>query len=726
MSPVAGSIGQLAQPLDAQRGVGLLVLVPSSFWVQNYLTIRKASMVTSQKEQIQSLIADIERVLGAAKPRTPWIKASETEPQRQMLAQAQAYLVSLQQLFEAPGGWGPVDPTTGQLDTQAAEVQVVVPSSLETPARSTDSLADSSVGTSAATEGKSAEAKSDEELLQALRTEMQFLKSSALQPLRLEIDSLQSVRESLQREVETLEEERSHLSQALADLASEEQSEPDGSDASSDVEPASDGYLEIGESQLNQFLAVLMERIQENLSVQVTQTLEQLESDHSAAVAAISAAAETEQLALRPSREQQIEEMRQLQSHSDQLLVNIDSTLQRMFETLQNNIDTYQISLNEGIENMHSLGRQGEVIVRSLVDHLTAQLGQTTPPEPTFFSPREASALPPELEAPIPTEDTVSSLNEILPDETLPVAVAEPSSGEQIYTEDVLTEDVLAAEVQHAARENRAEENSDLETATNADTDSETFIHEDGTIDVDLLKLDIDRSQEDDLTPDDIMVDAATADALVAATESEDADIEAKVTPTVDAEFLAGLTIEDLTVDNLSGEVGEISTDVASVEPETFSADTQAETDVEETEAVEETGIGSDDRFEEESENDIELAAVLPDLGPFVTLPTVTETTEDSSYVDIGGIDTEYADSASIEEETAVEEIDSTLSVDSLDADDSIEPTDAIVQADADDEVNSYFELQSLESTALESTALENTESRKCKSRKCRSRRRRQ
>ena len=82
--------------------------------------------------------------------------------------------------------------------------------------------------------------------------------------------------------------------------------------------------------------------------------------------------------------------MRQLQSRSDQLLVNIDSTLQRMFETLQRNIDSYQISLNQGIENMQSLGQQGEVIVRSLVDHLTQQLGQSTPPEPAFFPPRSA------------------------------------------------------------------------------------------------------------------------------------------------------------------------------------------------------------------------------------------------------------------------------------------------------------------------------------------------
>ena len=76
--------------------------------------------MTSQKDQIQSLIADIEQVLGKGKPRTPWVKAADIEPQRQALVRAQAYLMSLQQSFEAPGGWGPVDPSTGQIAAPAS------------------------------------------------------------------------------------------------------------------------------------------------------------------------------------------------------------------------------------------------------------------------------------------------------------------------------------------------------------------------------------------------------------------------------------------------------------------------------------------------------------------------------------------------------------------------------------------------------------------------------
>ena len=270
-------------------------------------------MATSQKDQIQSLIADIEQALGKERPKTPWVKTSETQPQREALARAQAYLMSLQQSFDAPGGWGPVDPSTGQIAAPAP-------------------------GISAPPADASAE-----NVLQALLTEMKFLKSSALEPLRLEMDSLRKERDTLNEEVKGLAEKRNQVQQEVqqGELAIAQQ-------GAAQVVGQSAGPQAIDEEQLNQFLQALMVRLQENLSVQVTDTLGQLESEHSAAMAKLTAATELEILELKPTG--QIEEMRQLQSRSDQLLANIDSTLQRMFETLQTNIDSYQISLNEGID----------------------------------------------------------------------------------------------------------------------------------------------------------------------------------------------------------------------------------------------------------------------------------------------------------------------------------------------------------------------------------------
>ncbi|MEL6350330.1 MAG: hypothetical protein AAFR58_01045 [Cyanobacteria bacterium J06627_28] len=593
-------------------------------------------MVTSQKDQIQSLIADIERALGAGKPRTPWVKASETENQRQVLSNAQAYLLSLQEKFEAPGGWGPVDPSTGELASlnnanEASEVSALS----ATPAT--------------ATARSEADQKAADDVLQALLTEMRFLKSSALEPLRLEMESLRAERDSLSQEVKSLVEQRN---QAAIEL-SEETS-------------ARSSTTGIDEAQLNEFLQVLMARLQESLSVQVTQTLTQLEGDHSAAIAQLSAAREAELLQLQPTG--QIEEMRQLQSRSDQLLANIDSTLQRMFETLQNNIDSYQFSLNEGIENMHSLGRQGEVIVRSLVDHLTQQLGQTTPPEPTFFPARQATAdptlsriqgdsvqgrspdgattMPPDLkmatasfdteaEASIvpdsnafgvntsesttlePATDTITSLNEVLPDRFGQSAFDASTSVSS--TSNTLTSGTLPT-VPSA-------DNVALDNVVSASTESggsaenpEDCIREDGTIDLDLLKLDIDRSEDDPaLSRDDMMIDSAIADAQVAAQAQNDLAIESKVTPTSDASFLADLTLADLTVD-------ESLADPAADPPADNGADIAADGEAAErenefflTEAAAALEVSGSDSPSPDNEIPApDLAAILPDLGPAV------------------------------------------------------------------------------------------------------------
>ena len=541
--------------------------------------------MTSQKDKIQSLITDIEQVLSTQRPKKPWVRASDMEPQRQALAKAQDYLRSLQQSFDAADGWGPVDPTTGRLI--APEITASAESNRSRQANEAETGPNSGQGIFS---GQPQPASDDpDDVLRSLLTEMKFLKSSALEPLRLEMDRLRLERDGLQQEVKGLEAQRS----ALIATAS-----------------AATGQASVSDEQLNQFLAVLMDRLQERLSVQVTQTLGQLETDYADTIAKLTEATETEVLQLKPAG-QSIEEMRQLQSRSDQLLVNIESTLQSMYETLQKNIDSYQISLNEGIENMHSLGRQGEVIVRSLVDHLTQQLGQTAPPEPAFFPARsaessyayaiaEASATDTPTSETVPTrdaiasaisdendasiapddaegpEDIVSSLDEILPDEISP---DEAEASYEISNEDGVRLDNSAPDIDSDALDVDSADSANLNiaglttavepsepvatpseiaeaTGQSSDLSPEDCIREDGTIDLDLLKLDIDRDEETDaLSEEDMMIDAAIADAQVAAQEAEDPEIEAKVTPTADAAYLADLTLDDLTsVDNILSE----------------------------------------------------------------------------------------------------------------------------------------------------------------------------
>ena len=555
--------------------------------------------MTSQQDQIQSLIADIEQILSAKQPKTTWIKASDTEPQREALAKVQEYLRSLQSAFDAPGGWGPVDPTTGEMAAGPRPTS-------EQGAGSGPELP--SFGKTLPSE------ESAENVLQALLTEMKFLKSSALEPLRLEMDELRQERDGLQAEVKALAKVR----EQAKDTA--------------DADALAAQQTDIDEQQLNQFLSALMERLQERLNAQVSQTLNQLEADHAAAIAQLGASANEELLQLQPSG--QLEELRQLQARSDQLLVNIDATLQGMFETLQKNIDSYQISLNEGIENMHSLGRQGEVIVRSLVDDLTQQLGQTTPPEPAFFPTRSAeaalagSAEVIEADADSTGIETVTSLQEVIPEGTTAADFAATS------IEDDLAATSEAPESEPAVSEEKSIDSTDqtasdwvapaafvapeseasaalptditVETDEALERETDNFIKEDGTIDIERLQLDIDRSEEDSpLTADELMIDAAEADAVVAANEAEDPEIEAKVIPTAEAAYLAELTLGDLTIDPDEGagteetETEDFETAASTeaspqdIEPRAVQTASQDEGTFTESEASEEILVGS-------------------------------------------------------------------------------------------------------------------------------------
>ena len=448
-------------------------------------------MVTSQKEQLQSLIAEIEGALAAPEPTTLWIKASEVEPQRRALTRTQTYLRSLKQLFESPEEWGSPALSISQPKAAADDVlQADSVSSEQVSAPVTPGSLSSTSVTSTQTEDSfldRAEVKSTEDLLRALRTEMTFLKSTALQPLRLEIDSLQLAKETLQQEIEALEGERSQINQVLAEQTDELREK--------------DVRLKIDEAQLNQFLTALLERLQKSLSIQVAQQLTQTKLKLAAERIESSAASGPTQLALTPDREQQLEKMQQLQSRSDQLRIEVDSTLQKMFETLQSNISNYQVSLNEGVESMHSLGRQGEKIVRSLIDHLTTQLDQSG----------------------VSTIPTLSS--------------------NDVSTSNFESATKTASKLEEVSAEARDQK---------AVIDAESAIEELAQEAPDHLGVAV----ETDPSTDPLLVVCPSEDTVGSLNEilpgglednQEDPDIESKVIPTADATFLANLTIDDLT-----------------------------------------------------------------------------------------------------------------------------------------------------------------------------------
>ncbi|MEA5463053.1 hypothetical protein VB741_04880 [Leptothoe sp. PORK10 BA2] len=273
--------------------------------------------MTSQKDQIQRLIAEIDATLAKPASRLPLGLSGEAERQRQLLGKLFSYLQALEQTFDSPGGWGPIDPGTGDF---VGSAQAVSPN-LRGPNSGASSLEESA-----------------SQVLQGLLQEMSYLRENSLKPMRQELEMLQQRRDSLQAEVSVLESQRS----------------PDPFQS---------------EQQINAFLETLMQRLQEQLSAQMMQNFAAMES---ATLDRLSAADNPVPL----MTGQRLEQVRLLQAESDQLLLKLDSTLTAVFNSLQKSVDSYRESLEEGLDQMHGLGRQGEVIFHAFVNHLAQQLGQ--------------------------------------------------------------------------------------------------------------------------------------------------------------------------------------------------------------------------------------------------------------------------------------------------------------------------------------------------------------
>jgi hypothetical protein len=155
------------------------------------------------------------------------------------------------------------------------------------------------------------------------------------------------------------------------------------------------------QSPLNQpqltaeLLQVLMSRLQENLSQQIVQTLESLRNQSSPYTTPSLLPGGMPPVPTNP----QYDQLQVLRSRSDQMLVNLDSTLNVVFESLQRNIQAYQEALSQGLERMYNTGQQSEYTFKLLIDQLIQQVRQ------------EASSYLLSSQAPAPTsQDTTAAL----------------------------------------------------------------------------------------------------------------------------------------------------------------------------------------------------------------------------------------------------------------------------------------------------------------------------
>ena len=291
--------------------------------------------MNSQKYKIQALIAEIDEVLSKPAPRLPWTGSMDTVHQRQLLERVRAYLVSSDSNLTA--GSGTVSPNVRPQPVPVPKVPQGAP-----------------------------RASAAEQIMLAVTGEISHLRSSLTEPLQEDIEALRMQQQALIQEIKQLEAQRQQQQSLAQQQANQQQI-------------------------ISEFLQVLTARLQETLTSNFSQILSSLENQlllRSAAPYSLGSG-ESEQPALdvtlnpqtsgehpRMTPAQRLEQMQLFQSRVDSLLMSLDSRMGTVFEALQANLESYQASLGQGLENMHGLSQQSEAMFVALVNHLAAQLGR--------------------------------------------------------------------------------------------------------------------------------------------------------------------------------------------------------------------------------------------------------------------------------------------------------------------------------------------------------------
>ncbi|WOD41046.1 hypothetical protein [Nodosilinea sp. E11] len=435
-----------------------------------------------QQDELEALVAEIDSILGEAAPRLPWVMSNDAN-QRQLLARARACLASVKAASEA-------------------EPQALGPSGLPNDPT----------------------AAASSQVLKALLQEMQYLRGQTMQildPLRNEVTTLRQQRELLLQEVQQLQQQRLQVDQG----ATLHQLPPSW------------------EAALQQ----MAHQIEANLSAQVSQSVQRLESATANAYGLSQGAqgfAEGDAPGLTPA--QRLEFLKQLQAQADQVMLGLDQSLRSVFDTLHQSIYSYQDSLNQGLNQMHSLGQQGELMFSALVNHLGQQI---TPDTLAYLESGQRRELPqPRLETAAP--ETRGEQN----------FAAEGSGNLSLDLEDDLAldaldfdldldvDDITLLQIEDEITELQLDDNLDDAIAAEADADSR--------LDLQLLNsLDV---ADPDPSPAVSLPDGVESDLTAEVTAGEEAD--SGLDELYESLFGNGGSLGDLTEMPLDPEAGETDT----------------------------------------------------------------------------------------------------------------------------------------------------------------------
>lgn len=113
---------------------------------------------------------------------------------------------------------------------------------------------------------------------------------------------------------------------------------------------------------ITEFLPVMTSRWAESLTQKIAQLKSDLVTTSNRESTSSNQAAKNQQ------------QLQQLQQNSQQIITSLDATFQSVLGTLQKDLITYQQSLSQGLEEIHDLGQQGEVLFKALVQRWTEQL----------------------------------------------------------------------------------------------------------------------------------------------------------------------------------------------------------------------------------------------------------------------------------------------------------------------------------------------------------------
>lgn len=183
-------------------------------------------------------------------------------------------------------------------------------------------------------------------IVQAVAQEMESIRQQVTEPLQAELSALRQQRESLTQEIQHLEQKKQQLQNGGP------------------------------EQPLPEFAQDLINQSTERLTQQLAQILLNLEAQLLNASSTSDSPRQPVSGIMLP--QERLEQLRQLQRESDRMLLNLDANQRSLFDALDRDLQGYQQSLSQGLDKMHRLSNQGELLFTALVNRLAQLLGRET------------------------------------------------------------------------------------------------------------------------------------------------------------------------------------------------------------------------------------------------------------------------------------------------------------------------------------------------------------